>query len=617
MIPGLVFTTMTSLRLRAKFLILVLGILIVFIGALSIVIVRRETRILARKGSEKEHLLARTIVADLRDSMLAGRPRSTLALMRSLEGISGIVSIAVLRPDGTPAFDVPGPAASLPQFAEALAGRDVDFDETGPELRHVNLFPLRNEALCQRCHGREHDVLAVVLISNSLNDTAAEIASSERHLLGTLFALLAVMATALYVAVRKVVLDPLRKLHQGSVVIGNGDLSHSIEINSGDEFQDLAASFNDMAARVRETRADLETTVRIRTAELNESVRLMRGILSSMSIGVTMLDREGTVKLMNRQGACILGRGHEDLLGRRLVDVVPETTAFRNVRVGTYGEIVVRISDVFTTPVGFTASRYSGGAGPEEGLIVVFQDLTELGELQRAAADKERSAAMWQVAAGMAHKIGNLLLGISSVGRIFEHDLREPAHQELVRMLLAEAKRLNELVEELVILGRPMNLKLEDGDLRVLWDEVLTLHRDKLQRQGIRVRVEGPVQHLVARFDHHQVRQVFLKLVINAVEAMPNGGEINIMMLAEGQFAICRISDTGPGIPSEQLDHVFDLFFTTKPKGMGLGLAICRKILQDHGGDIIITSGEGAGTTATVRLPVEESWAGRSAAIRP
>jgi len=595
---------MFPFKLHAKFLTLVLGILIVFFGILSSIIIQREVRILSRKGAEKENLLARTIVAVLKEDMLTGRPRSTLHLMESLQGAYGLVRLAVIRKDGTHAFGVPGPRFALPQIAQAFeSGKVVDFNEEGAVPLHTNIFPLPNENACRRCHRSEGETLGVILVSHSLEDTIEEIQSGKRQLMFLLAVLIVVMGTALYVAVRKVVLAPLRTLHRGARIIGMGNFEHRISMEGGDEFSELAYSFNDMAQRVKETTSGLENMVKIRTTELNESVRLMRGILSSMSSGVVLLSRDGLIKLINRQGAWIFGHGHEDLVGKKLVDIVPEAAAFLGVRVGSYDEITVNTPDGDTVPIGFTSSYYSGVEGEQEGTIVVYQDLTELKILHAELMNRERFAAIGRVVAGVAHEIRNPLFGISAIGQIFERDLADPAHQELTRALLAETKRLNQLVEELLIYGRPMKLKREETDLRVLWEEVLDPHRDELRRKGITVSGDYAVRHPVAHFDPYQIRQVFLNLLRNAIEATSDGGSIDITMLLADNFLLFRVADTGPGIPANNLDHVFDLFYTTKPKGTGLGLAICRKIMQDHGGDITIESTEGSGTTVTIKLP--------------
>lgn len=595
---------MATIRIHTKFLSLVLGILILSLGMLFVIIVRRDARLLERKNAEQEHLLARTIVADLTESMLAGRPRSTLTLLDSLREASGLVQLEVLREDGTPAFGVSKPRVLLPEVGQVFRdARELGLTVTGPSAEHVNLFPLRNDGACRRCHARSGEVLGVILVSHSLQETVEEIRESKRQLGFLLAGAVLIIGIALYIAIQKIVLAPVRTLHAGAEVIGKGDLGHRIALASGDELEDLATAFNEMAGRMKEGYTGLENMVKIRTAELNESIRLMRGILSSMSSGVVLLSREGIVKLINRQGAWILGHGHDNLLGRTLAEIVPETEGFLTARVGSYEEITVAGPEGARVPLGFTSSFYAGPEGEQEGLIVVFQDLTELKVLQADLLSKERFASVGRVVAGVAHEIRNPLFGISAIAQLFERDLKDPAQQELSRALQGETRRLNQLVEELLIYGRPLNLKLEAADLRLLWEEVLDMHREELQHKGIRVTGDYAVRHPVTQFDVYQVRQVFLNLLRNAIEATASGDSINITMLLEDRFILFQVVDTGTGIPADRLDHVFDLFYTTKPKGTGLGLAICRKIMQDHGGDISIKSTPGVGTTVTVQLP--------------
>jgi signal transduction histidine kinase/HAMP domain-containing protein len=608
---------MASVKLPVKFLILILGSLVVFFGILSVIVIQRETSLLTGKAAEQEHLLSRTIITDLKDNMLAGRPRSTLKLMENLRGAYSLARLDVLRKDGSPAFDRPGPRLLLPQIAQAFeTGQTMDFDEEGMIPLHTNIFPLKNESECRRCHGRDEAILGVILISHRLEETIEEIRSSKRKLAVLFISMLLVTGMFLYLTVRKLVLSPLQSLHRGAEVIGRGDLNHRITIAGRDEFRDLAGTFNEMAGRLQETYGGLENMVKARTAELNENVRLMEGILSSMSSGVALLTADGRVKLINPHGAWILGRGHGDLAGKSLAEVVPETAAFLSARVGSYGEIMVRTPDERTMPVGFTTSSFPGSEGGQDGFIIVFHDLTELKALQEELLNKERFASMGRVVAGVAHEIRNPLFGISAIGQIFERDLKEPGHRELAQALLSEAKRLNQLVEELLIYGRPMKLKREDADLRILWEEVLDMHHDELQRRNIKVTGDYAVRHPVAYFDPQQVRQVFLNLLRNAIEAMPQGGAINITMLLADSDLLFQVTDTGIGMPKESLEHIFELFFTTKPKGTGLGLAICRKIMRDHGGDITIDSVEGRGTTATITLPYrgpyDDEWEGLS-----
>jgi len=337
--------------------------------------------------------------------------------------------------------------------------------------------------------------------------------------------------------------------------------------------------------------------------ELARHTSLMSGILSSMSSGIMLLDRRGSVKLVNHAGAALLQTRPEDLMDRRLADLFPETEVFIRPDIGTYLELELRMPDGSSVPIGYSSAHYQGAGGEREGMIVVFRDLTEIRALQSELLNKERFAAMGRVVAGVAHEIRNPLFGISSIGQIFERELRDPAHIQLAKALLSETRRLNQLVEELLIYGRPIKLKIEQCDLRQLWEEVLEMHEEEAGRRGLTITTDFGIRHPRTYLDAYQIRQVFLNLLRNSIEATPAAGRINIRLLLEDAYLIFIVTDNGAGIPSKNLERVFELFFTTKPRGTGLGLAICKKIVQDHGGDISIDSEQGKGTTVTVKLP--------------
>lgn len=346
--------------------------------------------------------------------------------------------------------------------------------------------------------------------------------------------------------------------------------------------------------------------------ELARNINLREGILASMSSGVMLLDMAGTVELINQAGAEILHSRPAEMMNRRLTDLAPQAAAFLKSSVGPYQEIAIERQDGTSVPIGFSSAYCRAVSGAQEGIIVVYRDLTEIKVLQTEVLNKERFAAMGRVVAGVAHEIRNPLFGISSIGQIFERELTDPAHRELARALLSETKRLNQLVEELLVYGRPMKLTPGWCDLQELWEEVIGMHRDEIGKKGVKISGGLDIGHTRAYVDANQVRQVFLNLLRNAIEATPLGGEITIRLLLEDRFLMFKIADTGGGIPAENIDKVFDLFFTTKPRGTGLGLGICKKIVEDHGGVILIESRqwdwleERTGTTVTVKLPYRE-----------
>ncbi|HSQ78101.1 MAG TPA: HAMP domain-containing protein, partial [Nitrospirota bacterium] len=260
---------MLQIRLHAKFLVLVLGSLSVFLGVLSYALVQRESNILAQKADEEQHVLAFTVLSDLKQSMLKGEPRSTLELMDSIRGTYGLVRLQVVRGDGSPAFGVTAGRLVMPQIDQVIkTGGEVSFQENGKVPLHTILYPLKNEGRCNKCHGRQKDILGVLLVSLSLEDAVKEIRESKRNLTFSLTALILMIGGMLYFAIRKVILSPLAILHEGAERIGRGELEHRISLSTNDEIQDLARSFNVMAGRIAASYSDLENKVQERTAQL-------------------------------------------------------------------------------------------------------------------------------------------------------------------------------------------------------------------------------------------------------------------------------------------------------------------------------------------------------------
>lgn len=577
---------------------MVLGILVLSLGVLSFLIIDRETRLLSRKNAEVQHALAAVLAQNLRESMLEGRPRKTLSLIRNVEGRDGLERVDILRADGTSLF-----FPDRPPYRPGLNGVEAIRESAGHAL-DTAIFPLRNEPACRSCHPESREILGAVLITQSRSDLTAEITEGRRGLAALFAAMIAVTGATLAVLMRRTVLRPLGELVDGAARFGSGEFSHRITVRTNDELHDVAESFNRMAGELQVIYQDMERLVEERTRGMNESFHLMWSIMAGMSGGIMLLGRDGVVRFINDQAAQVLGRRREDLYDAPLQQAAPGASAFAGLEENVpYREAEVTRADGTAVPVGFSVTPFRGGAKGADGLIITLQDLTKMRELQSELVTKERFAAIGRIVAGVAHEVRNPLFAISSIGQIFERELQDPAHLELVRALLSETKRLNLLVEDLLVYGRPMKLREERCDLRAVLEDVLTISRNEIESRGIHVAGDYAVPHLFALVDGHQVRQVFLNLLRNAMEATPAGGSITIRLLLEDRYIIFQFADTGAGIPEPMRDRVFELFFTTKPKGTGMGLAICRKIVEDHGGRIEIDSAEDAGTTVTVRLP--------------
>ncbi len=225
--------------------------------------------------------------------------------------------------------------------------------------------------------------------------------------------------------------------------------------------------------------------------------------------------------------------------------------------------------------------------------------------LVRRVEHKRRLEAIGEVAAGVAHELRNPLFGISSAAQLLRFRAREdPVVEKNVGRILREVDRLNNMVTSLLDFGRPAAAHLEPGDPEALWDEVFELERERLVNAGLtlrRLRLDRPMRCLI---DAQQLRQVYLNILVNAVDAAPSGTELVLSahVLPNGSWR-CRLTNFGAAIPPEVLPHVFEFFYSTKPGGTGIGLALCQRIMDEHGGSIAIDSAPEVGTTITLALP--------------
>jgi PAS domain S-box-containing protein len=225
--------------------------------------------------------------------------------------------------------------------------------------------------------------------------------------------------------------------------------------------------------------------------------------------------------------------------------------------------------------------------------------------LVRRVEHKRRLEAIGEVAAGVAHELRNPLFGISSAAQLLRFRAREdPVVEKNVTRILREVDRLNRMVTSLLDFGRPASAHLAPGDPEALWDELLDLERERLAQHRLSLRRARPEHGVRCLIDAEQLKQVYLNILVNAVDAAPEGSELSLVssVLPNGSWR-CRLTNGGPAIPPEVLPHVFEFFYSTKPGGTGIGLALCQRIMDEHGGSIFIDSAPETGTSVTLALP--------------
>jgi two-component system NtrC family sensor kinase len=240
------------------------------------------------------------------------------------------------------------------------------------------------------------------------------------------------------------------------------------------------------------------------------------------------------------------------------------------------------------------------------------QLLREREETQAQMIHTEKMSALGRLMASIAHEINNPLQAVDGYLSLAEEKLDDPGRVDALRRYLRiageEVDRISDIVSRTRDFYRPEREGFWDVDVETLIENVLLLTRKKLEHSDVTVEHTGPEELPTVEANADQLKQVFLNLVINAVEAMPEGGTLYIRTALEREADVVRIEfeDTGVGMSQEMMDQVFEPFVTTKEEGTGLGMSISYGIVQAHNGAIAVSSEKGAGTTFTIRLPLEQ-----------
>jgi signal transduction histidine kinase len=222
----------------------------------------------------------------------------------------------------------------------------------------------------------------------------------------------------------------------------------------------------------------------------------------------------------------------------------------------------------------------------------------------RRMSRADKLATIGELAAGAAHEIRNPLTAIKSSLQYLEAKGGDPTSRKLLASALQETGRIEEIVSALLSFSRPSEIRKVRHDLRETLEESLELISFQAKTQNVNIIKDFWPSPLSVQGDRSQLKQLFLNIFLNSIQAMPSGGEMKVeALLKDARKAVVAVSDTGVGIPEENLDRIFDPFFTTKKGGTGLGLSICYTIAKSHQGDIEVKSRVGQGTTTLISLP--------------
>lgn len=364
-------------------------------------------------------------------------------------------------------------------------------------------------------------------------------------------------------------------------------------------------------------------TQEVRTADL---AALNEDIIRCLSSGLITVDTNGKVLTFNEAAGEILGIAAEAARQRTLAELAPEVEELIGRVPGRgvmrRGEITIRRPGGERV-LGISVSPLTNHRDEPVGRIVNFQDLTELRRMEAQVRRGERLAVIGQLAAGVAHEIRNPLASISGSIELLRSGPTtvDEDTRALMDIVLREVDRLNGMITDLLEYARPREPVMTPTDVRELLHETVRVFAQDRTTQNLRVALDAPDAGgagVIVQADAAQLRQVLWNLLRNAAESMPEGGDIQVELRVareEQEWATVVVSDTGVGIAPDELDRIFDPFYTTKTRGSGLGLATVHRIVSEHGGTISVSSTPGSGTRFTIRLPLGAAAAGTSSRL--
>lgn len=344
-------------------------------------------------------------------------------------------------------------------------------------------------------------------------------------------------------------------------------------------------------------------------------------IVKSMGSGLLTVDSEGKIAHFNPAAASILQLEPRVVKGANL-------RAFDSLGLGSLAELIVatlqegiemprreiEISRASgrRVPVGVSTSVIRGERNAVGGAVAVFQDLTEAREMEQKARGNETLAAIGELASAVAHEIRNCLSPISGSVEVLAGELNvDGENKKLLELIHRESKHLESFIGELLDFARVKPLVLEEIDIAELLSEAIeTVRRHPSFAHELSLELPSGDWGGYVNGDREQLRRAILNLGINAVEATPNGGKINVKveyhepgMVGRDGLVTLLFQDTGAGIGPDQKKRVFEPFFTTKKKGSGLGLAVVKQVVERHGGRVSLESSQGVGTEVRLELP--------------
>ncbi len=386
----------------------------------------------------------------------------------------------------------------------------------------------------------------------------------------------------------------------------------------------VVETFQKVIAELKEKEGKLQRLYQETSQKAKDLRRYTEYILGSMNSGLIICDTQGIISHFNKGAQNILGLSEEETLDRdyclalgdksRLSDLIKD--ALENHKVYLPKEVEMIKPGGEKVWVGVSSSLIRDEDNKLMGVVLSINDLSEIKDLQREVTTKEKMAALGEMAGGLAHQLRNSIAAILGFGKLLKKVAKlDQSNQEIIDGIITESNLTEEMLRKFLSFAKPQSISPEEIDLEDLMEDILKGLEDRIREWKVKVhrRYEKNLDPIWG--DRLLLKQCLQNLVQNGIEATHQGGSIHLCIKKEkwdpkkysqgARFMELKISDNGEGIPHENLERIFNPFFSTKEKGTGLGLSLVRKIVSMHNGRIEVESQINKGSTFKVYLPLE------------
>ena len=351
---------------------------------------------------------------------------------------------------------------------------------------------------------------------------------------------------------------------------------------------------------------------------LQENEHRLRTLLNSLPAFVLFKDHEGRWLEANDYAVTILNFENVPYRGKTDSELIPYNESYRNIflscqktdkiawqkRESICGEEMIIHSNSTPLILDIIKVPLFHPDGSQKGMIIMGRDVTDLKKTEELLRKSEKLAVVGQLTAGIAHEIRNPLTSLKGFLKLLEPDINE-TNKWYVDVMLSEITQMESITNQFMAMSKPQTLSIQSCQIQTLIKEVVTFILPTAVMHSVHIIMDlAPVLPTIP-CDGNQLKQVFINILKNAIEAMPHGGNIFIQTeLLENESISIRVIDEGCGIPEDRISHLGEPFYSLKEKGTGLGLMMCYKIIEEHNGKLLITSKINKGTTVDIRLPI-------------